>query len=228
MRTSARLVARPHRTSIQLSFWPMVLSRPLEEFRPQPAHAMQLWQVFLDRVNPLTKIVHVPTLQPLLLEATTNPSATPKNLEALLFTIYLMAAISMTDTECQSTLRSSKKSAIDRFSKGTRMALSCADILRTRDFVVLQAMTLYLGNSGTVKPAANRIADWVADGSMQPTRARVRLGVERHGHPRCSKKIGLHQDGELLGLPPFETEDEKAPLVADHHLRRLLGGRIRR
>ncbi len=115
-----------------------------DEYRPPPAHAICLWQLFLDRVNPLIKIIHVPTVQPMLVEFTTNPADVPRNAEAILFSIYLLAAISMTDAECQSSLGYTKKAAIGRFTRGARAALTCLDVLKSRDFVVLQAMTLYL------------------------------------------------------------------------------------
>ncbi|KAK4071558.1 transcriptional regulator family: Fungal Specific TF [Purpureocillium lilacinum] len=37
----------------------------VEDLQPEPVHVFRLWQLFLDRVNPLTKIIHVPTVQPL-------------------------------------------------------------------------------------------------------------------------------------------------------------------
>jgi hypothetical protein len=44
----------------------------LKDLYPQPAQIFHLWQTFLDRVNPITKVIHVPTLQPKLVEAATN------------------------------------------------------------------------------------------------------------------------------------------------------------
>ncbi len=49
-------------------------SQPAEDLWPDPAQVFRLWQIYLDKVNPLTKIIHVPTLQPYLASATTGSS----------------------------------------------------------------------------------------------------------------------------------------------------------
>src|SRR5688572_4946521 len=54
---------------------------------PEAAHIFRLWQIYLDRVNPLTKIIHVPSLQPYVAEAASGTQNVPKNFEALLFSI---------------------------------------------------------------------------------------------------------------------------------------------
>lgn len=115
----------------------------LDELHPNPAHVFRLWQTFLERVNPLTKVIHVPTVQPLVVEAATNQTNLPKNVEALLFSIYTLAAVSMTDTECIGVLGLTKDDALARFSKGARVAFMRIGILHKYDMVVLQALVLY-------------------------------------------------------------------------------------
>jgi hypothetical protein len=116
----------------------------VEDFRPSAAQAFRLWQTFLERVNPLTKVIHVPSLQPKLVEATTDPASIPKNVEALLFSIYVMAVVSLNERECRQQLGCSKDEAYQRFSAGCRMALMRIGIMKTYDLVVLQALVLYL------------------------------------------------------------------------------------
>lgn len=116
----------------------------LKELHPPPAHVFFLWQKFLDRVNPVTKVIHVPTLQPRVAEAATNLDAVPQNVEALLFSIYTMAAVALTEEESVAFLGYPKREAVDRFSKGVRIALMRIDILRNYDLVILQAMVLYM------------------------------------------------------------------------------------
>ncbi|KAI1124500.1 fungal-specific transcription factor domain-containing protein [Nemania abortiva] len=158
-----------------------------EEYRPSPAHAFRLWQTFIEKVNPLTKVIHIPSVQPKLVEATTNPGSIPKNVEALLFSIYAVAIAAMDERECQQQLGCGKEEAYQRFSTGCRIALMRIGILNTYDLVVLQAMLLYFFSlSGRV----DRHAAWILNG----------VAV------RIAQKMGLHRDGEQLGLPPFETE----------------------
>lgn len=124
----------------------------LDELHPNPAHVFRLWQTFLERVNPLTKVIHVPTVQPLVVEAATNQANLPKNVEALLFSIYTMGAIAMSEAECMSVLGMTKDDAFARFSKGARVSFMRIGILHKYDLVVLQALVLYLVSSFTVLP----------------------------------------------------------------------------
>jgi hypothetical protein len=116
----------------------------VEDLRPSAAHAFRLWQTFLERVNPLTKVIHVPSVQPKLVEATTDPASIPKNVEALLFAIYVLAVVSLSERECQQQLGCPKDEAYQRYSTGCRISLMRIGILKTYDIVVLQALVLYL------------------------------------------------------------------------------------
>src|SRR6187402_468053 len=51
----------------------------------------QLWQAFIENVNPLTKLVHVPSLQPAIERAITNIEHIPRGFEAFMFAMYSMA-----------------------------------------------------------------------------------------------------------------------------------------
>ncbi|KAI1336205.1 fungal-specific transcription factor domain-containing protein [Xylariaceae sp. FL0016] len=159
----------------------------LEDLHPEPAHVFRLWQTFLERVNPLTKIVHVPTVQPLLVEAATSRADIHKNVEALLFSIYLMGAVALRDDECIDLLGYNKEEAYARFSKGCRTALMRIGILKSYDLVVLQALVLYLFS---LSGRYDRHAAWILNGITV----------------RIAQKMGLHRDGEFLGLSPFDTE----------------------
>lgn len=110
---------------------------------PPPAHVFSLWQTFLERINPLTKVIHVPSMQPLVVDAATGKQM-PKNVEALLFSIYLMATVSMSDEECLVRLGCPKKEAVGRFSKGVRLTLMRVGILKSHDIFVLQALVLFM------------------------------------------------------------------------------------
>jgi hypothetical protein len=50
----------------------------------QPMQIVMLWQAFVDNVNPLMKILHVPTAQKALLKATADLSHVSKAMETLL------------------------------------------------------------------------------------------------------------------------------------------------
>lgn len=121
-----------------------------EDLSPSPTHIVRLWQIYLDRCNPLTKIIHVPTLQPYVLEATGESPQLPKNVEALFFSIYLLATIAMSKEECEETLGMTRDKAMARFGQGVRTTLARMDFLKSHDLLTLQALVIYL-----VRPTAH-------------------------------------------------------------------------
>lgn len=115
-----------------------------EDLTPNPTQTVRLWQIYLDRCHPLTKIIHVPTMQPYLLEATGNSPQLPKNIETLLFSIYTLATVSMNKEECVEILGMSRDKALSRFSSGVRLNLTRMGFLKTHDLFTLQALVIYL------------------------------------------------------------------------------------
>ncbi|KAK4152469.1 activator of stress genes 1 [Chaetomidium leptoderma] len=159
----------------------------IESLWPAPAHMFRLWQIYLDRVNPLTKIIHVPSLQPYVAEAATGLHSVPKNIEALLFSIFLMAVVSLTPDECRGLLGYSREEALQRYSSGVRLSLLRMGFLRSHDVTILQALVIYLTS---LQGRYNRHAVWILNG----------VAI------RVAQKMGLHRDGEALGLSPFDCE----------------------
>lgn len=115
-----------------------------EDLSPSPTHIVRLWQIYLDRCNPLTKIIHVPTVQPYLLQATGTSPQLPKNVDALLFSIYTLATVTMSKEECEELLGMPRNKALGRFSQGVRLALTRMGFLKTHDLFTLQALVIYL------------------------------------------------------------------------------------
>ncbi|KAK3370351.1 fungal-specific transcription factor domain-containing protein [Podospora didyma] len=159
----------------------------VENLWPEPAHAFRLWQVYLDRVNPLTKIIHVPTLQPYLTEATSGTHNVPINIETLLLSIFLMATVALTPDEAQTILGYAREEALQRFSTAVRLNLSRMGFLKSHDLTTLQALVIYMMS---LQGRYNRHAAWILNGVVI----------------RIAQKMGLHRDGEVLGLGPFDTE----------------------
>lgn len=126
-----------------------------ESLWPDAAHIFHLWQTYLDRVNPLTKIIHVPTLQPYLVQAASDSRNVPKNIEALLFSIFLMAVISLTPDECMELLGQSREEALERYSLGVKQSLRAMSFLKHYDLTTLQAFVIYLVRTPIREPTLN-------------------------------------------------------------------------
>lgn len=116
----------------------------LEDVFPEPVQAFRLWQIFLERVNPLTKVIHVPSLQPYIVEAASNFQNVPASVKSLLFSIYTLTVLSLDEAECRHILRCSRSEALRNYSDGARAALKNTQFLRTYDMPTLQALVLYM------------------------------------------------------------------------------------
>ncbi|KLP15210.1 uncharacterized protein LW94_1134 [Fusarium fujikuroi] len=154
---------------------------------PLPFQILRLWQVFLERVNPVTKMIHTPTTEHLVIGAMTNHSDISHKNRALLYAIYLVSAVTLTGEEAMTMLGLHKDEALQIFTQGLKMALNKVNFLRNYDMVVLQALVLYLI---ALEGRSNHDAVWVLSGVVI----------------RIAHKMGVHRDGETLGLTPFDTE----------------------
>lgn len=116
----------------------------LAKLHPSPVHIFKLWHIFLENVNPLTKIIHAPTLQKQILEATCDLKSVGKETEALMFGIYSSAVSSMAEEEVQSIFNEPKATLFSKYQHGAKQSLINAGLLKTSDVTVLQAFLLFL------------------------------------------------------------------------------------
>lgn len=154
---------------------------------PSPEHIYQLWQAYVENVDPVTKVFHVPTVRPAIEKAAANTEAIPRGFEALMFSIYSAAVMSLKDDECRQKFGEPRSDLRSRYIRATKSALSRAKFMGTSNLVVLQALVLHLLS---VRDVYEPRAVW----SLTGVAVRIAQGM------------GLERDGEYLGLPPFETE----------------------
>ncbi|KAG3191545.1 hypothetical protein PC129_g25087, partial [Phytophthora cactorum] len=112
---------------------------PLAHYHPPTIQIIQLWQSYIDSVNPLLKITHVPTVQSQIIEASSNIGSAPKNIEALMFAIYLMAITSLDDVDVQRMFNAPKTELLGRYHTATQQALTNSGFMRDTDPLLLQA-----------------------------------------------------------------------------------------
>jgi hypothetical protein len=117
---------------------------PVLDDHPSPIQIFQLWQVYIENVNCLLKITHVPTVQSQFLNSITNLEGLSKSNEALMFGIYVMAITSMDENEVLRIFHEPKQALLTRYLSSTQQALINADYMKVDDLVVLQAYVLYL------------------------------------------------------------------------------------
>jgi hypothetical protein len=119
-------------------------------------------------------------------KAITNIEHIPKGFEALIFAICSMAVLSLTEDECKEILGETRAILLPRYVAATKEALSHAFISST-SIVVLQALVLHILS----------IRD-----DYEPRAVRSLTGLAI----RVAEGMGMHLDGMLLALSPFETE----------------------
>lgn len=76
-------------------------SQSLLDLHPTYDVAMKLWKQYLKNIDPIIKLVHVPTTLEMLQRSAANPSAMSKVNECLLFAIYHFAISASDEKECE-------------------------------------------------------------------------------------------------------------------------------
>ena len=116
----------------------------LTTMHPDQGKIFRLWQIYLDNVNPLLKVTHTPTLQPRIVEAMGDLASIHPSLEALLFGIYCIAVLSISEDQCRALFGSPKKDVMAGYQFACRQALINCNILRWSDRDSLTALFLNL------------------------------------------------------------------------------------
>lgn len=133
---------------LSLNFDRLLLAPPstssLAGLHPNFVQSFKLWNIFLENVNPLTKIIHVPSVQKQMMEVVGDIDSAGKGFEALLFAIYCGALNSMTEDEVRSELDTEKTILWNRCRIGAQQALINARFTATTDLLVLQALLLFI------------------------------------------------------------------------------------
>ncbi|KAJ5426148.1 hypothetical protein N7465_001218 [Penicillium sp. CMV-2018d] len=159
----------------------------LTELHPSPLNIFKLWQAFLENVNPLTKIIHAPTVQQQILDAMSDLGKVSREIEALMFAIYCIALVSLQAEDVEKSFGESKKALLSKCRRGAQLAFKNASLLRTSSSVVLQAFMLYLL---CMRSFSDPHTIWTLCG----------IAV------RIAQRIGMHRDGATHGFSIFETE----------------------
>ncbi|KAI5461256.1 hypothetical protein BGZ63DRAFT_355926 [Mariannaea sp. PMI_226] len=111
---------------------------------PEQVQIFRLWQVYLENVNPLLKVTHRPTLQARIVNAVSDLANIEPVLEALMFSIYCVSVLSLTEEECDSLFGSPKKDILASYQSGCQQALFNCKALQSNDQDSLTAFYLYL------------------------------------------------------------------------------------
>jgi hypothetical protein len=140
-----------------------------------PITAFKLWQIYLERVNPLLKIVHAPTVQSLIVSTTADIEKAPLDQQALIYSIFGVAVSALRSDEIASMLGAGKQrdEFLEHFLTAVSVSLAHFGSFARHNMTVLQAL---LHNSvrfyGSLTIWAMKTTDCqdYADEPMQETR----------------------------------------------------------
>lgn len=159
----------------------------LLSLHPLPGQISEYWDIYKDRVDPLVKILHLPTLEPTILNAASHLSNLSRGFECLLFAIFYGATTSLSARDCLLKLGEEKPILLARYRFGIEQALARANFLTTEEMVVLQSLVIFLI---CLRRNNDARVIWTLTGLVV----------------RIAQTIGIHRDGSHFGLAPFEIE----------------------
>ncbi|KAK7883710.1 hypothetical protein LTR67_010999 [Exophiala xenobiotica] len=115
------------------------------EFRPLPSQVPFLFDVFLENVNFFIRLVHIPSITKIARESRGSGMTrfSPSH-EALMFSIYYAAIVSMEEDDVLINFGSSKTDLSLKYRVGLEHALAKADFLNAPSLVLVQAFTIFL------------------------------------------------------------------------------------
>ena len=116
----------------------------MSALHPPPEHIPLYWQTYKENIDPLVKVVHVPSKEASILESAGHLDRLPRGHEALMFAIYYGAVTSMWPSECKAKFGEEKSDLLARYRFGVEQALARADFLQSDEVVVLQAFIVFL------------------------------------------------------------------------------------
>lgn len=99
---------------------------------------------FIDRIDPLMKILHLPTFWTSLANVIQNPHGISKSLEALVFAFYLVTISTYDDSMCVKLLGADFLTCFGQYRAAARQALIKAEFTSTSCIETLQAYAMFM------------------------------------------------------------------------------------
>ncbi|MCJ1379801.1 hypothetical protein MMC17_002904 [Xylographa soralifera] len=210
LRTSDGYPRTPVLSSIGSSALQSIICRDpyidLARRHPTPQDATALWDIFYRRVHPVVKISFNWEIEPL--RATAIAPNGPNRLafpdHAFIFAVYLISVTSLSEDECSRLLGQPKSALFSDFQILCEQALAGSNFLGASDIATIQASTMYI-IAGIER--FNTRSLWSMMGAVV----------------RNAERCGLHRDGTVLGLSPYETERRRRLWWQLQHLDIALG-----
>ena len=121
------------------------------EFYPDPQLALRLWTVYIKSVDPVLKILHIPTAQSAVVATILDPKSAGSSTVALTFAIYFAAvtAFSHDDQNEPIELPCEKSVLLKRYRMSLDRLLLVPDLMNRPEMTALQALAIYVVSAGS-------------------------------------------------------------------------------
>ncbi|KAF2503372.1 hypothetical protein BU16DRAFT_476215 [Lophium mytilinum] len=158
-------------------------------FHPTKQLALRLWRVYVDNVEGCAgfKMLHLPTDEIKVYSTIDDPKTASLENLALSFAVYFVSTVSLDDVEARVNLGQDKHTLLLQLKVGLEQALAHMDFLDRPTMTGLHALAIYLS---AIRVHNHGKGIWILNG----------LAI------RIAESLGLHRDGERLGLSPFQSE----------------------
>jgi hypothetical protein len=116
----------------------------LAQLHPPVEQIPAYWALFKSNCDVLVKVLHIPVIEPLILQATQQLDRLSRGLEALMMAIYFSVVISLQPEECLQNFGADKHCLLTNFKFAAEHAFARAGLLETDEIITLQAFTIFL------------------------------------------------------------------------------------
>ncbi|GAB7354459.1 hypothetical protein MBLNU459_g4942t2 [Dothideomycetes sp. NU459] len=162
----------------------------LRELHPLATDGIVLWKQYLKNVHPLINIFFDWEIELIVQKAFYDPTKLTSGERALVFAIYFIATLSLTEEQCIDLVNDHKSQLLGKFQNAVEESLLIAEFIVTSDRLVLQSLMLYL---------------LVMRNRAHPAAIHSLTGVAS----RIAERMGLHHDGDALGIPVLRSEERR-------------------
>ena len=114
---------------------------------PDTQLGLRLWTTYVKNVDPVLKILHIPTVQSMVVNTIVSPQSVEPSSLALVFAIFFAAVTSLSHNELATFTHSSYRILLAQYATGLNLALLMGDCLNNPKVSELQALATYAVSS---------------------------------------------------------------------------------
>ncbi|KAE8416580.1 hypothetical protein BDV36DRAFT_259909 [Aspergillus pseudocaelatus] len=146
-----------------------------------------LWSFYKLNFDPLVKLLHIPTIQPIIMNASANPREADDTTMTLVYAVAFAATVTVPRAKSMERLGFEKTTLLRHLMQQMDSAFMRSQFLLRPNTRALTALVIYLTALRTHDATRT---PWILTGLVM----------------RIAESLGVHVNGIRLGLDPFETE----------------------